>query len=217
MEEPINKKYKPDEGGAVDVAPEPGEESNPLFLVSIEPVYSQGVGGYYMISSNIENIQKFRNQLVEMREYIVKNEPEEIESWYFVENVFRINSIDEENESMNGVELCHNKYEAESSIQLEDIDFSDAISLDVEDMSSKDLKEGDTTTVATVIPEEVSTKAEEPDRSPKTESKLIVDDFDFDDINVTGVETDMVYNNVTGADPLPFKQFSLVTTSFELC
>jgi hypothetical protein len=35
----------------------------PLYYVSIEPTYSQGVGDYHMFTDNIDVIQQLRNKL----------------------------------------------------------------------------------------------------------------------------------------------------------
>ena len=44
-----------------------------MFFVSIEAMYSQGVGDYVLITDDVKNIELFRNQLLIYKNYLEKN------------------------------------------------------------------------------------------------------------------------------------------------
>lgn len=64
--------------------------SNNYFVI-IEPVYSQGVGNYTLFTDKIDNINKFRLELLKYKNYL--KEKDDIEHWEFYEYVFKITEI----------------------------------------------------------------------------------------------------------------------------
>lgn len=63
-----------------------------MYLVSIEPVYSQGVGDYVMITNDIKNVEKLRMELFKYKDYL-GTIGEDLEDWEFHEHVYKITNI----------------------------------------------------------------------------------------------------------------------------
>lgn len=72
-----------------------------MYLVRIEPVYSQGVGHFELITDNINNVKKFRNELYRYQNYVWKLDPSDINSWEFYEYIYKlIDYIPDENDKI---------------------------------------------------------------------------------------------------------------------
>lgn len=61
-----------------------------MYLVSIAPIYSQGVGNFELITDNIENIKKFRNELYRYKNYLVSLDSSDMDSWEFYEYIYKL-------------------------------------------------------------------------------------------------------------------------------
>ena len=70
-----------------------------LFLVSIEAMYSQGVGNYVLLTEHRSSVEKFRSQLFEYKSSIQKLDDEDeddLVAWEFHEYVEEIHEIHDE-------------------------------------------------------------------------------------------------------------------------
>ena len=72
-----------------------------IYCVSIEPMYSQGVGNYVYICDSPEKVDKFRNVLkaygakIKVEEYVPEEDEEEETGWEFFERVYIIPDLSE--------------------------------------------------------------------------------------------------------------------------
>lgn len=66
-----------------------------MYFVIIEPMYSQGVGNYVLLTDNVKNIDKFRLQLFNYKNYIKTacNDDNDLDLWEFYEYVYKITNI----------------------------------------------------------------------------------------------------------------------------
>jgi hypothetical protein len=81
-----------------------------MYLVRIEPVYSQGVGYFELVTNNIKNVKKFRKELYKYANYVYEFNPSDIDSWEFYEYIFKLNNyIPEENDKEFNGYLAYNK------------------------------------------------------------------------------------------------------------
>lgn len=60
-----------------------------MYLVSIEPIYSQGVGHFELITDNPKYVLIFLNELNRYKEYL-KNNDENIDEWEFCSTVHKL-------------------------------------------------------------------------------------------------------------------------------
>jgi|SaaInlV_150m_DNA_4_1039716.scaffolds.fasta_scaffold03020_2 hypothetical protein len=60
-----------------------------MYIVIIEPLYSQGVGCHLLATKKKSSVEKFRNELVK-----VKNSLDDLEGWVFYEYVYEMTHID---------------------------------------------------------------------------------------------------------------------------
>ena len=62
-----------------------------MYLIRIEPVHSQGVGHFELVTNNIHFINQFRNELVRYKNHL-KNEysEDELDCWDFYEYIYKI-------------------------------------------------------------------------------------------------------------------------------
>lgn len=67
-------------------------QQNELYWISIEPVYTQGVGNYEMVTRNKDHIQKFRMEQFNFSKRLASNGEDEV-GWEFYEYIYRINNI----------------------------------------------------------------------------------------------------------------------------
>lgn len=82
-----------------------------MYLVRIEPVYSQGVGYFELVTNNIKNVKKFRKELYRYANYVYELDPSDIDSWEFYEYIFKLNNyIPEENDKEFNGYLVYDKY-----------------------------------------------------------------------------------------------------------
>lgn len=58
-----------------------------MYFVIIEPVCSQGVGNYILLTNKKENVNKLRRELEKFKNYL-KNINEELNEWEFYEYVY---------------------------------------------------------------------------------------------------------------------------------
>lgn len=61
-----------------------------MYCIRIEPVYSQGVGHFELVTNNIEYVELFRNELHRYKEYIKNDDSENLECWEFYEYVYKL-------------------------------------------------------------------------------------------------------------------------------
>lgn len=102
-----------------------------MYLVRIEPVYSQGVGYYELITDNIRHINKFRNELVRYKNHL-KNEDEDegendLDDWEFYEYVYKLTDYSENSNTYNGYCLYNKVYSG-------DFDDSELVKLGANDL-----------------------------------------------------------------------------------
>lgn len=82
-----------------------------MYLVRIEPVYSQGVGYFELVTNNIKNVKKFRKELYKYANHVYELDPSDIDSWEFYEYIFKLNNyIPEENDKEFNGYLVYDKY-----------------------------------------------------------------------------------------------------------
>lgn len=60
-----------------------------MYLVKIEPVYSQGVGHFELITDNVKYVEHFLNELDRYKNYLKQLE-ENMEEWEFYEYVYKL-------------------------------------------------------------------------------------------------------------------------------
>lgn len=65
---------------------------NNMYLVIIEPIYSQSVGNYVLVTKNVQHINKIRRELEKYKDYVMK-ELDDIDEWQFDESVDKITEI----------------------------------------------------------------------------------------------------------------------------
>jgi hypothetical protein len=94
-----------------------------VYLVQIEPVYTQGVGHYQLITNNIQYVDAFRNQLVNYKNDLKKHfSDDELEcSWELNEYIYKLVDYDETKMEFNGY-CVHDKKYAGNFEQLVDVD-----------------------------------------------------------------------------------------------
>jgi hypothetical protein len=61
-----------------------------MYLIRIEPVYSQGVGHFELLTNNLKLVNKFRNELVRYKNYLKNEEPYNLDCWEFYEYVYKL-------------------------------------------------------------------------------------------------------------------------------
>jgi len=78
-----------------------------MFFISIEPVYSQGVGSFHLLTESIENAEKFRLELFNFKNNLLRNSStlkeslNKLRGWEFYEYVYKITEIKKENDIFN--------------------------------------------------------------------------------------------------------------------
>ncbi len=81
-----------------------------MYLIRIEPVYSQGVGHFELITDNIDYINLFRNQLVKYKNYLNDSDFDDIEHWEFYEYIYKLINYDVDKKNFKGYCLWDKKY-----------------------------------------------------------------------------------------------------------
>ena len=81
-----------------------------MFSISIEPTYSQGVGNFELITDNIENIKKFRNELLRYKNHLVSSD--DVDGWEFHECIYKLIDFvpNKNNKIFNGICLWNEYY-----------------------------------------------------------------------------------------------------------
>lgn len=74
--------------------------STKTYFVLIEPVFSQGVGDYCMITNDITKIDLLRNQLFSFKNYVANKSIDEMDYWEFYEYV----------DCLTEITFCKNEY-----------------------------------------------------------------------------------------------------------
>ena len=65
-----------------------------MYFCRMEPVYSQGVGGFVLLTNDIKNVKKMYKQIYNYARYILKYDEEDAELWEFY--VYIYESINDE-------------------------------------------------------------------------------------------------------------------------
>lgn len=103
-------------------------QQNQLYWISIEPVYSQGVGNYEMITANKQHIEKFRMEQFNFSKHLVSNgeDADDMVGWEFYEYVYKINNItnNESNEIVYNITLLHKQIYYCNTDKLAQIDYN---------------------------------------------------------------------------------------------
>lgn len=76
------------------------------YFIEIESMYTQGVGGFQMISSDKDAVQMLRFELlknIKNVEYISENDKDRMCGWEFYENIYKIVNIEK-------IDECDSKY-----------------------------------------------------------------------------------------------------------
>jgi hypothetical protein len=81
-----------------------------MYLIRIEPVYSQGVGHFELITNNIEYVELFRNELHRYKEFLKNDDPDDLECWEFYEYVYKLVDYNQSNNKFKGYCLLDKKY-----------------------------------------------------------------------------------------------------------
>jgi len=63
------------------------------YYIHIEPMFTQGVGGYHMVTSDITNAEVFRQELLKYKNYVEHNHNENTCGWVFYEYIYKIIDI----------------------------------------------------------------------------------------------------------------------------
>lgn len=72
-----------------------------MYLVRIEPVYSQGVGYFELVTNNVDNVKKFIDELHRYKNYLYELDPSDIDGWEFYEIIYKLtNYIPEKNDKI---------------------------------------------------------------------------------------------------------------------
>lgn len=91
-----------------------------MFLTIIEPMYTQGVGNYAMVTDNFEHVTKLRKELYNYKNYIryIEND-KELTGWVFYEYIYEITSIIDDDGTFKyyGKELFSQTNEGEYDFQ----------------------------------------------------------------------------------------------------
>lgn len=88
-----------------------------MYLITIEPMYSQGVGDYLMVTNKIKNVEKLRKQLHKYSKNIYSmynNNKEDTIGWEFYEYIYKITEIklnDNDDKEYWGHLISHHIYE----------------------------------------------------------------------------------------------------------
>ena len=71
------------------------------YLIHIEPMYTEGVGGYYMVTTNITNAEIFRQELLKYKNNIEHtwDKNEKMCGWIFYEYIYKIIDIKQTNDN----------------------------------------------------------------------------------------------------------------------
>lgn len=91
-----------------------------MFLVMVEPMYSQGVGNYTMVTDNFEHVTKLRKELYYYKNYIrYIEEDNELTGWVFYEYIYEITSVIDDDGTFKyyGKELFEKTNEGEYDFQ----------------------------------------------------------------------------------------------------
>lgn len=67
------------------------------YLISLEPMYTQGVGNFFMITSNKYFGEIFRQEIFKYKNHIVNTE-NDLCGWVFYENIYKVLSIKQLND-----------------------------------------------------------------------------------------------------------------------
>lgn len=91
------------------------------WYVCFEPVYSQGIGNFEMITKNIKNIKLFLNEFDKYKNYLETIDGN-IENWEFYEYVYEIFNYDE-NKILYDAICIYKKYHVGKNIETRKINF----------------------------------------------------------------------------------------------
>lgn len=102
-----------------------------MYLVKIEPVYSQGVGWFDLITDNTKYVKLFLNELDRYKNYLKDNELN-VEEWEFYEYVFKLDNIDYVNNKCGGYCIYKSYYIGDQQKNDVIIDYNKQINEDCE-------------------------------------------------------------------------------------
>jgi len=106
-----------------------------MYLVKIEPIYSQGVGWFELITENKKYIEDFINELKRFKNYL-KESGEDIENWEFYEYIFKLVDIDYENNKCKGYCIYESNYSGDEEKISKIIDFDKQIDENIDEHES---------------------------------------------------------------------------------
>jgi hypothetical protein len=95
-----------------------------LYYISIEPICSQGVGNYEMITNNINYGEKLRQELFKFAKYIKSLNDFDVCEWVFSEHIYKVNEIDENNEITYKISNIHSQDYNFNIVELVQIDWN---------------------------------------------------------------------------------------------
>lgn len=111
-----------------------------MYFIIIEPVYSQGVGNYIMLTDNVENIDKFRLQLFNYKNYV--KTIDDVEEWEFYEYVYKVTDVKriKKDHIYEGILLLQNCHHGDYDYQEHTYDQNDNLKSEVIYENNKKLK-----------------------------------------------------------------------------
>lgn len=94
-----------------------------MYIILIEPLYSQGTGMFRMKTENINNAEIFRQELLKFRNWLVTTD-DEIDAWEFNEYIYKLDDSDDNKEWYDGYLVAKNEYSGEKFNKLKKINWT---------------------------------------------------------------------------------------------